>query len=207
MEADFIISSRPLRICLDINVWVSAALAAQNGRTNSVALAMKNWIVTGIPVDRPVQLVMGVEMIDTLVEVLMRVGFLSEPAAAFGERLIDMMKSGPEALDPLLLLSGRAQFAMHDREDAGVLATAFAARVDLLVTDNLTDFATNDSQSFPTRVVRPAAGERQLMAIIHERQDGVSLVVAHPLDVREWIRGGFSISAANIRLAYGGQGN
>ena len=144
-------------------------------------------------------------MIDTLVEVLVRVGFRSETAAAFGARVTDLLTSGPEALDPLLLLAGRDQIAMHDREDAGVLATAFAARVDLLVTDNLKDFLTNDRQAFPTRVVRPAAGERQLMAIVHERRDGVSLVVAHPLDVREWVRGGFWISADSIRLAYGGK--
>ena len=199
------ISPRPLRICLDINVWVSAALATQNGRTRSAALAMKNWIVTGKLLGRPVQLVMGVEMIDTLTEVLLRVGIPSRPAAAFGARLIELMKSGPEALDPLLLLSGRDQIAMHDREDAGVLATAIAARVDLLVTDNLTDFVTNDSVSFNTRVVKPAAGERQLLTILHEQQDGVALVVAHPLDVREWVRGGFLISADSVRLVYGGK--
>lgn len=195
----------PFRICLDINVWVAAELGILRGRRGTVAQAMVALVASKYLNNRAVQLVIGVEMIATLGKVLVRHGVSSDVAAEFGENIIELMKSGPEALDPLLLLSGRDQIAMHDREDAGVLATAIAARVDLLVTDNLADFVTNDSVSFHTRVVGPAAGERQLMAIAHERRDGVSLVVAHPLDVREWVRRGFWIRADSIRLAYGGQ--
>jgi hypothetical protein len=56
--------------------------------------------------------------------------------------LIDLARSRPDALD-LYLLFDRSDVSspLADEEDAGVFATAFARRADLLVTDNLGDFA------------------------------------------------------------------
>jgi hypothetical protein len=92
---------------------------------------------------------------------------------------------------------------MRDREDAGVLASAIAAKVDLLVTDNLRDFQTNDSETIKTRRVASTVAQRQLFSVIHERADGISIVVAHPIDVVEWWREGHEISAAMVRRLYG----
>jgi hypothetical protein len=152
--------------------------------------------------DRPAQLVVSLEMVDTLERVLTRVGFTAAHAHDFANSIVDLMKAGPNQLDPHLLISGRDQLGMHDREDAGVLASAIAAKVDLLVTDNLRDFQTNDSETIKTRMVPSRGALRQLFSVIHEREDGVSIVVAHPIDVVDWWREGHEISAAMVRRQY-----
>jgi predicted nucleic acid-binding protein len=153
--------------------------------------------------DRAVQLVMSFEMIDTVERVLVRVGAPPEKAVDFAASLVELMKAGPLQLDPTLLLSGRDQIAIRDREDSGVLATAIAARADLLVTDNLRDFVTRDAETVTTGMIAVPTGERRRFAIFHERADHVSLVVAHPIDVLAWARAGIDISIASLREMYG----
>ncbi|MDQ0473815.1 PIN domain-containing protein [Labrys wisconsinensis] len=190
-----------MRLTIDVNVWVAHLMATQHRRSGTAAQAIVA-IAGGMQLSgRPVQIVVSLEMLDTLERVLIRLGFSAAAAADFGSALVELMKTGPEALDPDLLLSGRDQLDIHDREDAGVLATAIAGRVDLLVTDNLADFETKDSERIETQVVTSGGRERQLFALIHERQNGVSLLVAHPFDVLDWIARGIDLSAAAVRTA------
>jgi predicted nucleic acid-binding protein len=133
--------------------------------------------------DRPVQLIISLAIADALERVLTRVGSSAARSHDFASSVIDLMKARPEQLDPHLLISGRDQPGMHDREDAGVLATAIAAKADLIVTDNLRDFQTNDSEAIATRTVRSGMVRRRLFSVIVERADGVCVVVAHPIDV------------------------
>jgi predicted nucleic acid-binding protein len=193
---------KALRICIDVNVWVAFLMAIQNGRNETSAqsiVAVAREMKFG---DRPVQLIISLEMSDTLERVLTRVGFSTARSHDFASSVIDLMKAGPEELDPHLLISGRDQLGMHDREDAGVLATAIAAKADLIVTDNLKDFKTNDSETIETRTVRSGKVQRRLFCVIVERADGVSVVVAHPVDVLDWLRTGREISAAMVRQQY-----
>lgn len=139
-----------LRLCIDVNVWVAFLMAIQNGRTGTSAQAIVAIVREMKIADRPVQLVVSLEMADTLERVLTRVGFTAARSHDFANSIVDLMKAGPDHLDPHLLISGRDQLGMHDREDAGVLGTAIAAKVDLLVTDNLRDFQTNDSDTRKT---------------------------------------------------------
>ena len=188
-----------MRLCIDINIWIAFLLTTQHGRSGTPAQAIVA-LARGMKLgNRPVQLVVSVEMIDTVQRVLERLGFSSLAACTFGTSLIDLMKAGPEGLDPYLLISGRDQIAMRVREDAGVLATAIAAKVNLLVTDNLTDFKTNDCEVFSTQAVKSGGRERQLFMLIHERQDRVCVIVAHPIDVVAWIEQGVEISSDSIR--------
>jgi predicted nucleic acid-binding protein len=192
-----------LRLSIDVNIWIAFLLATRHGRLGTPAQAIVA-LARGMRLgNRPVQLVISVEMVDTVQRVLERLGFSSLAARTFGTSLIDLMKAGPESLDPYLLISGRDQIAMRDREDAGVLATAIAAKVNLLVTDNLTDFKTNDCEVVPTQVVKSGDGKRQLFVLIHERQDKVCVIVAHPIDVLAWIEHGVDISAEAIRQIKG----
>ena len=177
-------------------------MAIQNGRTGTSAqavIAVTREMKVG---DQPVQLIVSLEMADTLERVLTRVGFSAARSHNFASSVIDLMKAGPEQLDPHLLISGRDQLGMHDREDAGVLATAIAAKADLIVTDNLRDFQTNDSETIETRTVRAGKVQRRLFSVIIERADGVCVVVAHPIDVVDWLRSGNEISAAMVRGQY-----
>ena len=136
--------------------------------------------------EREAQLVISIEMLETLDHVLKRQGASSDSSGAYIEAIKGIMKYGPDELDPYLLLGGREQFAMADVEDAGVLATAFASRTALLVTDNLKDFQTKEALRVDTRIVKASSGTRQLHALRHQRSD-VDLIVAHPLDVMAWL--------------------
>jgi hypothetical protein len=83
------------------------------------------------------------------------------------------------------------------------MASAIAARVDLLITDNLDDFAIKDAERVATQSVRRRGGSRQqLDALIFERSDGVSLVIAHPIDAIEWLGEGMRPTADAIRKRY-----
>ena len=193
---------KAFRICIDVNVWVAYLMAIQNGRTGTSAqavIAVAREMKFG---ERPVQPIISLEMADTLERVLTWVGFGAARSHDFATSVIDLMKAGPEQLDPHLLISGRDQLGMHDREDAGVLATAIAAKADLIVTDNLRDFQTNDSEAIATRTVRSGMVRRRLFSVIVERADGVCVVVAHPIDVVDWLRNGREISAVMVRQQY-----
>ncbi len=135
---------------------------------------------------REAQLVTSIGMLETLEHVLKRQGASSDNSGAYIEAIKGIMKYGPDELDPYLVLGGREQFAMADVEDAGVLATAFASRATLLVTDNLKDFQTKESLRVDTRIVKASSGSRQLHALRHQQFD-VDVIVAHPLDVMAWL--------------------
>ena len=136
--------------------------------------------------EREAQLVISIEMLETLEHVLKRQGASSDSSEAYIEGIKGIMKYGPDELDPYLVLGGHEQFAMADVEDAGVLATAFATRATLLVTDNLKDFQTKDALRVDTCVVKASSGSRQLHALRHQRSDA-DVIVAHPLDVMTWL--------------------
>ena len=138
---------------------------------------------------REAQLIVSLEMLETLEHVLRRQGVSAESAEAYCDAIKGIMRYGPDELDPYLLLGGREQLAMADAEDAGVLATAFASRAGLVVTDNLKDFQTKESLRTDTRMVKASSGSRQLHALRHRRSD-VDLIVAHPLDVMSWLEQG-----------------
>lgn len=182
---------RPIRICLDVNVWVAHLLALSNRRQGTVASTLVNIVGAMSCPAGAVQLVMGWRTLATLEAVLERLGFPPSEVSDFGNALVALMKVGPEGFDPHLIAEGGGHLPLRDEEDAGVLASAIAARTDLLVTDNLKDFVFEDGDVVETRTVASRGKpDRQLFAVIYERNDGVSLVVAHPIDVLEWLRRG-----------------
>lgn len=191
--------SSPLRVLLDVNIWIANLMATGRGRRGTTAQRIVSMIANGRWGDggREVQLVVSLDMLDTVEQVLERLGASSVNAQAYAEAVRDIMKHGPEELDPYLLLGGREQFAIADVEDAGVLATAFAARAHLVVTDNLKDFRTKESLRVDTRIVATSAGQRQLHALRHRRTD-VDLIVAHPLDVMSWLERRIDFEPASL---------
>lgn len=196
----------PFRICLDANVWVHYLDALTNGRSTAVLQVMQAVQAMQLG-PAPLQLVLSLELIDTIERVLLGLEFSEAAVHGLVAAIGDLMQAGPEHLDPPLLLSGRDQLAMSDREDAGVLASCIAARVDLLITDNLRDFVTNDSVRVDTRVVRRRDGStRQLFALIYERADGVALVVMHPIDAIGWLRAGDAPTPTAVRERYAASG-
>lgn len=180
-------SSSPLRVVLDVNIWLANLLAASKGRQGTAVQQIITMVSSGKWHARDVQLVASHEMLETLEMVLMRRGAASDSTEAYVSAVTDIMRFGPEQLDPYLLLGdGREQFAISDVEDAGILATAFAARASLIITDNLRDFESKDASRIDTQIVHPASGPRQLFALRY-RQSNLDLIVAHPLDVIDWL--------------------
>jgi hypothetical protein len=110
------------------------------------------------------------------------------------------MKAGPEQLDPHLILGGTPDLTLKDTEDGGVLATAFAARAHVLVTDNLLDFNPARCESYATTTIRlPDGDTRTLTCHILSRPDGLEIVVAHPIDFAAWISEMFDPTPKNLR--------
>lgn len=189
---------RPVRVLLDVNVIVSNIIAHDRGHKGTASqtlVAMVSSNQWGM-LDRA-QLVISFAMIETLETVLRRIGFASERITAYSGALVDIMKYGPDGLDPYLILGGEERFTMADVEDAGVLATAFGAGVDILVTDNLRDFLSKDAAVADTRTVKTSSGIRILQAMRYEIGN-VDLIVAHPFDVVDWMRAGLDFTPATL---------
>lgn len=188
-----------MRLCVDVNVWIAHLIGVQFGRTDTASGKIIDIVRDTRFGDAPVQLVMSLEMIGTLEAKLLDRGFAEKAVEELTRAIISMMRNGPEGLDQYLLVSGRDQFAMRDREDAGVLATAIAAKANVLITDNLRDFRTKDAEYVETRMVPRRGGSRQLYTLLYERADGVALVIAHPIDCLEWFRQRIQITPSSIR--------
>lgn len=185
-------SSRPnpLRIFLDANVWVSYLASAVAGRDS--AAARLGRIAVGVdPAPCPIQLVVSVELLETLARVLRERGHSDDAVNEFLASLKDVCATGPDPSGQILVLGGKGQLAMSDEEDAGILEACFAGGVELLVTDNLRHFETKDSERIDTQVARYAhAAERQLFALHHRRPDGGEVLVMHPFDALDLFEDG-----------------
>lgn len=193
---------RPLRVCLDANVWISY-LAAASAMRRSLPSTLVEAIDRGEAGGLPLQLFLSFELLDTINGVLLRLGIGPALASGFVAGIEGLMRAGPERLDPPLFLCGRDQLPMHDREDAGVLGACFASDVELLVTDNLVDFATREARRHATQVVtRRDGSRRQLFALIHEPVAHAPLVVMHPKDAVEWLGRGERPTPGRVREAY-----
>jgi predicted nucleic acid-binding protein len=176
---------RPFRLLLDINILVSDLLSRARGRRGTTSQKLVDAVLAGRSGDRPLQLVISIPMLDRFQDVLLRLGAEAAHVEAARLALIDIAGNGPEGLVPHLLLDrSDVAFALADEEDARVLATAFAARAEVLATDNLADFAAAGGKIVSTSVARHSDGRlRQLTRQELVSPSGHRLIVAHPLEV------------------------
>jgi hypothetical protein len=190
----------PLRVVLDVNIFVRLVKAKREHRTGTAAQRIFSALETGQMCGRPAQIVASHRMIDTLSDVLHRLSVPARQAEDFSRAVIDAIKAGPEELDPHLILGGTPDLTLKDAEDGGVLATAFGARAHVLVTDNLIDFMPQGCETYETTKIRLTDGsERSLTCQILGRPDGHEIVVAHPIDFAEWIVELFDPTPKNVR--------
>ena len=138
----------PLRVVLDVNIFVRLVKAHRARRTGTAAQRIFTALETGQMCGRSAQIVASYQMIDTLSDVLHRLSVPAKQAEEFSRAVIDAMKAGPEELDPHLILGGTPDLTLQDAEDGGVLATAFGARAHVIVTDNLTDFMPQGCETY-----------------------------------------------------------
>ena len=123
----------PLRIVLDVNVWVASLLSRASGRSRSAAQGLVGFALTGQAPATPLRLVVSHYMLDTLGQVLFR--RLVRPAE------IDLLLDAIHLAAEVQATVGAGVVALPDSEDARVLETAFAGRAAYLVTADMADFA------------------------------------------------------------------
>ncbi len=134
-------AARPLRVCLDLNIWVADLLAAKNGRTGMSSQILVDIARRGTSSLGPVQLVVSWGMLNRLASVLERVLKVDgADAQQFTTLIAQYAARGPETRPPYLLLGGTGLVPLRDTEDAHVLEAADAGKADILVTRNFRDF-------------------------------------------------------------------
>jgi len=176
-----------LRLCLDVNVWVSHYLAAARrpdlttASGNLVRIAFAGTCRLG-----PVQLIISHAMLDTLAFVLRRIP-ATAPFADMARDQIEAAASGgalPEP--PSIILGGTAAYPLLDQEDAGVLNAAMAGRADLLITSNIADFMRGPRARTDTTILSLRNGEPDGIRLDHPKHPG-GLTIALPARAAEWI--------------------
>lgn len=173
-------SDVPLRVCLDLNIWIADLLAAKAGRTNTAAQILVDVVRGGQSSLGPIQLVISWGMLNRLTHVLHRE---FEPDAdavqLFIMTIATYARRGPEGNAPYLLLGGTGVVAVKDEEDGHVLDTVMAGQAELLVTRNFKDFLVPGCQVL-------VDGELALVP----RHGGGELIVAVPRWMMRWLEEG-----------------
>jgi|SRR5579872_991336 len=187
----------------DVNVLVSKLNADRAGRSSTISQKIIRHLTAGSIIGEPVQIAMSFKMLDTYREVLLRKDYPEELVDESISSLIGMMKFGPLGFDPHIVLGGSPNPALKDNEDGAVLAAAYAAKANILITDNLKDFAGQDAETFQTSHGKtPKGTTRELYCVIRSRPDGKELAIVHPADFVSWIERGFRISPQSLKLAF-----
>lgn len=190
-------------VVADVNILVAAQNANRAGRRGTISQRLLGHLTAGHINGVPLQLAVSFKMIDTFRDVLRRKGYDPVFVDAAAEALVGIMRYGPRRLDPYVVFGGTPDPALLDVEDGSVLATAFAARADALITDNLSDFAARDCDAWNTSVaLMPDGRKRQLSCQIHRRPDGRTLMVVHPADFVHWVERRFEISPNSLRATF-----
>ncbi|WP_426014176.1 PIN domain-containing protein [Caulobacter sp. DWR2-3-1b2] len=162
----------PTRLCLDLNVWLGAILSERLERRGTAALTLVEAVRSGPSARGPVALVISWGMLNRLREVLIRFDFGGAEADRLIQVIATLARDGPS-----LTLGGVGVLPLDDEEDRHVLETALAGGADMLVTQNLRDFAGHDVRTLITdrwHGVETSAGK---------------LLIAHTYAAAAWLRG------------------
>jgi predicted nucleic acid-binding protein len=187
----------------DVNVLISKLNADRAGRSSTISQKVVRHLISESIIGEPVQIAMSFKTLDTYRKVLLRKDYPEELVEESISGLIGIMKFGPLGFDPHIVLGGSQDPALKDIEDGGVLATAYAAHANILITDNLKDFAEQDAETFQTSHGKTPNGiTRELYCVIRSRPDGKELVVVHPSDFVSWTERDFRISPQSIRRTF-----
>lgn len=131
---------KPLKLCLDLNIWCAALLADIKGNRNSACQSIVNFVRYGHCYSRKVELIISWGMLNRLEQVLLRLTPLAEDASFY----VNVISGYAQLSNPQLILGGTGVLAIDDLEDQQVLETAVAGKADLLITANFQDFLNKD---------------------------------------------------------------
>jgi len=171
---------RDIRVCLDLNVWVRQFLNVAAGKTGTVPQAICDIVASGRWHAGGVQLVVSHSMLDRLARALVRLGAAPIDAEGFVAGIETIALVGPYREAASIVLGGGFQptrdavqmpYDAHDRrlappridaEDGRVLDAALAGAADLLVTNNMKDFAVHSDAVLKNRVRVKTTPDRRL---------------------------------------------
>jgi predicted nucleic acid-binding protein len=131
---------KPLRLCLDLNIWCAALLADIKGNQNSACQSIVNFVRSGKNASGKIELVISWGMLNRLEKVLLRLTPLAKDASFY----INVIAHYTQLNNPQLTLGGTGVIAIDDLEDQMVLETALAGKADMLITANFQDFLNRD---------------------------------------------------------------
>jgi predicted nucleic acid-binding protein len=169
-----------LRVCLDLNIWCAALLADRNGRQNTASQSLVAMVRKGSCLSLPVQLVISWGMLNRLQKVLvLDLKVSTQTAELYISTIAAYARLGAMGASPQLTLGGTGVIPIRDTEDAHVLETALAGRVNVLITANFRDFISKDTQ-----VVIP---DRHA---VYRSPDDHAFQIVHPYLMMDWLRSG-----------------
>lgn len=192
-----------VRAVIDVNVLISNAMALRAGRVGTLSQNTMSAILNDDSALRPVQMVLSHAMLDTFARIACDKGFDPNAIMRAVAGYAGLMRHGPDAIDPYLVLGGTPIQTLDDEEDGGVLATAIASRSRIIVTNNIDDFKPAGCEVIPTSTVRlPDGSTRDLEAIIISHPSGHQVIAANPADFMRWLRTGFDFTSRSLRARH-----
>ncbi|MBL1208403.1 PIN domain-containing protein [Geminocystis sp. GBBB08] len=161
---------KPLRLCLDLNIWCAALLADIKGNKNSACQSIVNLVRCGKYASGKIELVISWGMLNRLEKVLLRLTPLAKDASFYVSAIANYA--------PQLTLGGTGVIAIDDIEDQMVLETALAGKADMLITANFQDFLNKDVE-----IIIP-----QKHGIYHSPNHNINII--HPYLAIQWLNQG-----------------
>jgi len=193
-----------LRLCLDVNIFVTDLLGAAQGR-NSSSTQLIDLVRRGHCSLGPLQLVVSWTMLETLKLVLTKkFGHDDQWVDLLSRNIADLAANGAASQSPHMLLGGTGALPIRDSEDGTVLDAAIAGRADLLVTGNIDDFLNGSKSDLPTHILGYRDGKRgrKLAAAFIDRYNEPDLIVAIPQEAIAWLTKGIAPIRDNLIELY-----
>lgn len=195
-----------LRVCLDVNVFITDLLGTAQGRNSSssqvVEMVRRGWCALG-----PVQLVVSWTMLETLGLVLTRkLGRDDVWVNLIVQNIADMAAGGALYSPPHLLLGGTGTRPMRDAEDGTVLDAALAGKAELLITGDVDDFLRGGKSTLPTDLIarrRLSNGKLAPAVAAIPRYCEAPLIIAMPQEAIVWLSRSIDPTLENLRAHYG----
>jgi predicted nucleic acid-binding protein len=181
-------AQRAVRVCLDVNIFVSDFLSGRRGNPGGPSSKIVNMVRDGACALGPLQLVLSWRMLTTLSIVLERLGEAPGAAWATSELFAAVAEFGPLQEPPTLILGGSGLLPLMDSEDIGVAETAFAGKAGLFITADLDDFEFGPKSALKTKRLM-AKSNRKPQVLIMENPAGQIVVAVVPELAVAWFLG------------------
>ncbi len=155
--------SKVLRLCLDLNIWCAALLAEYKQKQDTACQSLVKIVRDRDCSLGKVQLVISWGMLNRLEKVLKQDWQVGDRAA---DLYLDIIRNYAQG-NPQLTLGGTGIVPLRDTEDAHVLETALAGKVDILVTANFRDFVAKDTQVLISQRYGVHVAPSHIFQIVH----------------------------------------